>query len=174
MDAVPLCVLIDGYASRRGDLGRAEAALEELLSLHKRGRLAGPGPESWGPKAFGALMKGYRRERDLEGALSVVQRMVGLGLEPDMRALDGLVDLCILTGNWRKAAGVVRAMEAAGHLTPAQEQRCRELLGRLERGEREVRDVLYRRGRPMAGLEVERAKFWLGLPNRYYSDTGWP
>jgi len=188
VDAVPFCVLVDGYASRQGRMEHAEGAVRRLLALHRSGSLAegrGGGKGVWGVKVFGALMKGYRRARDVEGGLRAMAWMVEEGIEPDIALLDGLAELCILTGEWKKATGIVQAMAARGHLTGGQQKRCVELLRKLAAGEVAVKDQLYGVGGEGAGetggaaeldggTELERVKFWLGLPNRYYGDPNWP
>lgn len=169
-DAMAFCVLVDGYASRHGGTAAAEGVVNELLDRHATGQIQGEVSE-WGLPAFGALMKGYRRDKDVTGAFGALQRMVEAGVVPDMAAIGGLLDVCIMTGRWKHAIGVVEAMLAAG-MSPQQASQCRQLLRWLKEGERVAREKLY--GRPTEAPEVERIKFWLGLPNQYYGDTNWP
>ena len=59
-------------------------------------------------EAAGAVLAGYARRGDAEAALDSLQRFARAGGAPDARMFDTLVDLCVRTGEFR------RAMQARG------------------------------------------------------------
>ena len=71
---------------------------------------------------------------------------------------------------------VAVAMERSGVV--ADKERIRGLYERLHVSEEEEREILYgaekqRRKSPGTGKELDRFKFWLGLPNNFY-ESDWP
>ena len=57
-------------------------------------------------EATGAVLAGYARLQDTEAALGTLQAFVGAGGAPDNRMFDTLVDLCVRTGEFKRAMQV--------------------------------------------------------------------
>lgn len=52
------------------------------------------------------MLAGYARRLDTDAALDTLQRFVGAGGTPDARMFDTVVDLCVRTGEFRRAMQV--------------------------------------------------------------------
>lgn len=101
--------------------------------------------------------------------------------------LDILVDLCVRTGEFKIAMQAVRSMELIG--APVDKEKYRTLVvNRMEylaaaeaKAHKRRNSYKYNTGSGAGGREkqrssdkneyLERFKFWLGLPNRYYDDS---
>lgn len=57
-------------------------------------------------EAYGALLAGYARRRNTEAALSALQEFVERGGTPDAQMFDTVVDLCVCTGEFKRAMQV--------------------------------------------------------------------
>lgn len=57
-------------------------------------------------RAYGALIQGYARLRQVEPALALLRDFYQLGGNPDAQMFDTLVDLCMRTGEFKRALQV--------------------------------------------------------------------
>jgi pentatricopeptide repeat protein len=57
-------------------------------------------------EAYGALLAGYARRKQTEAALSALQDFVQRGGTPDSIMFDTVVNLCVRTGEFRRAMQV--------------------------------------------------------------------
>jgi hypothetical protein len=59
-------------------------------------------------EAYGALLAGHARRRNVAAALGALQAFWAAGGQPDGAMFDTLVDLCVRTGEFRRAMQVGR------------------------------------------------------------------
>ncbi len=57
-------------------------------------------------EAYGALLAEYARQRDADAALAVLQEFFERGGTPDDQMFDTVMDLCMRTGEFRRAMQV--------------------------------------------------------------------
>ena len=57
-------------------------------------------------QAYGALIAGYARMRDIDGALATLRKFHSVGGVPDSRMFDVLIDVCIKQGEFKRALQV--------------------------------------------------------------------
>ncbi|CAG9466865.1 unnamed protein product [Pedinophyceae sp. YPF-701] len=171
-----LCTMMHCYA-RAGAMSRAEKLMGRLDDLDARRRPSGAAWQRTKLKAFAILIGGYCNVQDVDKALDATKRLYEDGLEPDDAIFSQLMDLFVRTGEWRRALQVVGAMERVG--VAADKKRIRELFLRIhtrEEHERRRTGELIRDGDAGGARskcrELERFKFWLGMPNDYY-ETDW-
>jgi hypothetical protein len=135
-------------------------------------------------EAYGAVVAGYARLRQVDAAVATVRAFHAVGGAPDVRMLDTLADLCVREGEFRRAWQAVRAIELLG--VPIDKRKYRQLVARVTSARaaglaaREAGGAgsvqRAKRERTRAGQHseaLERLKFWLGLPNAYYSSDDW-
>ena len=92
--------------------------------------------------------------------------------------LNQLVDVCIHVGDYKLAMQAIRAMELSDMMI--NKERCRKLLllqmnKKSETGKayKSFKNGLQKKEGPKSAVAeknvyLERFKFWLGLPNKYY------
>ena len=61
------------------------------------------------------MLAGYARLQDTEAALGTLQAFVGAGGAPDSRMFDTLVDLCVRTGEFKRAMQVPKNPKPKKH-----------------------------------------------------------
>ncbi|KAK9825475.1 hypothetical protein WJX81_008217 [Elliptochloris bilobata] len=151
-DGAALGALADALA-RAGRMDASERALARALALADVAGLSPP------VEATGAVLAGYARLQDTEAALGTLQRFVGAGGEPDGRMFDTLVDLCVRTGEFKRAMQVVRAMERLGaHVDKARIKRTLDAMIR-----RQQLAVSRPRQRPEALERLKAGEVMLGF-----------
>ena len=57
-------------------------------------------------QAYGALIAGYARTRDIDSALAALRTFHSVGGVPDTRMFDVLIDVCIKQGEFKRALQV--------------------------------------------------------------------
>jgi hypothetical protein len=127
--------------------------------------------------AFGALVKGYYWERRLQPALRAFRRFLQLGGKPHAAMCGHVVQLCAAAGDARTARQVMRATELVGVRVERQRYEALMLRYQQRRERRQQRrpgpggeaGLLAAAGPEGPGDGLERWKWWLGLPNKYYS-----
>ncbi|KAL3156917.1 hypothetical protein ABBQ38_001179 [Trebouxia sp. C0009 RCD-2024] len=135
--------------------------------LRRAAQLAQDQQEPAPVEAFGATIKGYARLNNAEAALDVLREFWQQGGEPDDTMFEVLVNLCVRTGEFRKALQVVHAMDKLGR--PADKMRIKKVLEEFYRRQEKLKRRRSSTERPV-NEGLERFKFWLGLPNNYYRD----
>lgn len=167
-DAVAWNVLLDSYCRN----GRVADAKRMFLQM-KEDRVL--------PTAFtyATLVKGYALGGMLGEVLVLWKEIKERTddevnpLQPDEVLLNCLVDTCVRAGYFQKALEVVACMEEKG--IPANKTKYKrifiELYSNLYTGKHASQR---RRDRSEEKRDaVEAFKFWLGLPNKYYSADDW-
>ncbi len=162
VDVAAYNAMIDAMA-RQGDMDAARDLLRRVTALAKA---AGQRPPV---QAYGAVIGGYSKERDLDAALEVVKLFYQEGGDPDRGMFDSLVELCMRSGEFKRALQVVRTMERFGK--SADKRRLKALYKEMYQGRERVAGS--KRNARQRNTSIERFKFWLGLPNSYYNDTPW-
>lgn len=81
--------------------------LTKLLPLNPALRPVFPSPGHPPPvEAYGALVAGYARLRQVRAAVGAVRRYHGAGGSPDVRMLRALADVCVREGEYKVAMQV--------------------------------------------------------------------
>lgn len=163
VDVAALSAATDA-SCRALDMTAAHGLLQRAQSLAEERGLPAP------VEAYGAVISAQSKQGNVDAALDLVRAFYQKGGEPDAGMFDALVDACVRTGEFNKALQVLRAMERRGKV--ADKPRLQRVFNELWKGrERRAVSAGFRRRAPRnAGLE--RFKFWLGLPNRYY-ESDW-
>jgi leucine-rich PPR motif-containing protein len=179
MDLTAYNAMTDAFA-RAGDMTAAESMLQTACAFAKR--MGVPPPV----EAHGAVVAGYVRLKLVQPAVDTVRRFHASGGTPDVQMLDMLVDLCVRTGEYKTAMQAVRAMELLG--TEVDKAKYKALVvGQMERQRQAdaadgggvqaaprkytaaaARQRERAQQRKDKNVQLERFKFWLGLPNAYY------
>ncbi|CAL8460726.1 g257 [Coccomyxa elongata] len=160
VDVAALNAAVDALA-RCGRMGDAERQLDHAMQLCERQGRQPP------LEAYGALLAEYARRRDAEAALSVLRDFFERGGTPDDQMFDTVMDLCMRTGEFRRAMQVIRAMERVGQ--QVDKGRIKRALEDLLRQQSKLQGRQRKRSRNEG---LERLKFWLGIPNNYY-ESDW-
>lgn len=174
--------MVDALA-RNGDMGAAERMLGAATEFADSKGLHPP------VEAYGAVVAGYARQLAVTPAVAVVKRFHAAGGSPDAQMLDLLANIAIRAGDYKVAMQSVRALELIGrdvdkgrYAALLQEVRARQAAAtgadtatvmepEPERGHnRTWAEYQRRREAKQRNVQLERFKFWLGLPNRYYSN----
>jgi len=185
MDIRAYNAMVDAF-SMAGDMGAAENMLVKACEFATRVGLPPP------VEAFGAVVTGYARLKLVAPAVQTVRRFNAAGGTPDVQMLDMLVDLCVRTGEFKIAMQAVRSMELIGAAVDKEKYRTlvvnrMEYLAAAEAKAQKRRSSYYKSsykhdgegdvqggGKDSRRVDkneyLERFKFWLGLPNRYYDD----
>jgi pentatricopeptide repeat protein len=166
VDLPAWCALVDALAVS-GRMADAEQAAERAADYAAAHAL----PVQSCQAAYGALVKGYFWERRLQPALRAFRRFLQLGGKPHAAMCGQVAQLCAAAGDVRTARQVIRATELVG--VPVDRERLEAQMRRhQQRRERQQQrrpgpggDV----GPQDSGDGLERWKWWLGLPNKYYS-----
>lgn len=172
VDETAICAYVAALA-RGGRLRHAIALLPRADALAAAARRPPP------IAAHGAIVDAHCRAGRLDAALAAVQNFG----RPDARMYDRLVDAAMRNGDFRCALKVLRAMEAQGF--ELDKERYKALFAEVCRREEAARRAGRRRtagngdgtgaigrldsdGELPPNENLERFKFWLGLPNSYY------
>jgi hypothetical protein len=175
---------------RAGKLQDAAAALERSTQAS-----AAAGASRPPVQGYSALIRGYRRAGLKHQAVGLLRQFLNLGGQPGRVMCDDVIGLCLEAKDIKTARQVVRAMELTGCLDADgssfydgwfrrwEVQQQQALLPRhLQQASRSSRtsstggpsgDVGQQQqqqgsGNVSAPVAVERLKWWLGLPNKYY------
>lgn len=151
------------------------------------------------PSAWGAAVAGASRAGDLDGAVALLADFVARGGEPDGGMLDAVAAACVRgPSDVRRALQALREAEGKVAATAGADARgamkralaaliARRGVGREEeeataaaktqRQQQQQQQQLQQQQqqqqqRSAASEGIERLKFWLGLPNRYYDEDG--
>lgn len=164
--------------ARAGEMAAAESMLDTARRLAEAQGVPPP------VEAYGAAVAGYARLRQVDAAVATVRAFHAAGGAPDVRMLDTLADLCVREGEFRRAWQAVRAIELLG--VPVDKIKYRQLVARVASaratglaareaggGEGAQRAKRERKRAGQHSEALERLKFWLGLPNAYYSSENW-
>jgi pentatricopeptide repeat protein len=185
MDIRAYNAMVNAFAMA-GDMGAAENMLGKACEFANR--IGAPPPV----EAFGAVVTGYARLKLVAPAVQTVRRFNAAGGTPDVQMLDILVDLCVRTGEFKIAMQAVRSMELIGAEVDKEKYRTlvvnrMEYLAAAEAKAQKRRNnyaSYYKNKSSYDSVQgggadsrpadknayLERFKFWLGLPNRYYDD----
>jgi pentatricopeptide repeat domain-containing protein 1 len=157
---------------------------EEATALLARMRAAGVQPTL---ASFGSLVAGAARAGDLDRALAAYRDACASGIMPDVRMYDVLLDACVRAGRFEMGVDLLSDMEQRGTALPEDLRgKYRRLLETLAatpaplsmRGAGRV-PRRTQSGTPGGRVPVaapgsmsgiERLKWWLGLPSKYYSE----
>lgn len=171
MDIAAYNAMVDAFA-RGGDMEAAEKMLERACEFARH--LGKPPPV----EAYGAVVSGYARLKQMKSAVKAVRNFHAAGGVPDQKMLNQLVDVCIHVGDYKLAMQAIRAMELSDMMI--NKERCRKLLllqmnKKSETGKayKSFKNGLQKKEGPKSAVAeknvyLERFKFWLGLPNKYY------
>jgi len=143
-------------------LSRADRMQEANVMLARADNLAvaeGVGPPV---EAHGTVVQGYAARGDLDQASHSLRRFIEAGGRPDLRMYSSIVNAAMRCKDYQLAMQMVRRMEADGYRVD--KGRYQDLFTQLSRDEKEGDGTA---GRP--NEQLERFKFWLGLPNNYYT-----
>lgn len=91
------------WIRRTGCWREACCSISLLRGAESMARTAGRPPPLG---AYGALLAGHARRRNTGGALAVLQEFWERGGAPDAEMFDTVVDLCVRTGEFRRAMQV--------------------------------------------------------------------
>lgn len=162
IDLVPPAITAGATAYvRNGKIAQAE----ELLEAQPSG--VRPAVQGWG-----ALVAGHVQQRALPEATAVLARFCELGGCPDARMVDGIVGLCMLQRDRRHAAKVAGILEQVG--AKVSRSRLARALDELENAESSLQQDGSNTVPSSGNVYIERFKFWIGLPNKYYQVDDWP
>ena len=156
MDVASYNAMVDAFA-RAGEMVAAEKMLKSASDFAARTKKGPP------VEAYGAVVTGYVRMKMVKSAVDTVRRFHAAGGKPDIQMLDQLVDVCVRTGEYKVAMQAVRAMELIG--AQIDKTKYIEIIEKQERASK-----LRKLNENPSGKALERFKFWLGLPNSYYSE----
>jgi len=179
MDSAVYNAMADVFA-RVGEMEAAEKMLASSCAFARHRGLPPP------VEAFGAVVTGYVKLKQVNHAVDAVRRFHSAGGTPDIRMLDQLVDLCVRTGEFKVAMQAVRAVELMG--TEIDKHKYKTLMMNMMRRQERVTapsgrrkgsttfsssagqrtNNQRRRQEGTKAVHLERFKFWLGLPNSYY------
>lgn len=162
VDLPAWCALVDALAGS-GRMSEAEQAAERALDFATAQALL---VQATLP-AFGALVKGYYWQRQVDPAVRVFKRFLQLGGKPHAAMLAHVVKLCASSGEFRTARQLIRATELVG--VQVDRQRFDEL---IDRGQDRWQRSRQQQAQPpglQEGSDLEKWKWWLGLPNKYYN-----
>lgn len=174
---------------RAGKLEDAAAALERSTQAS-----AAAGASRPPVQGYSALIRGYRRAGLKHQAVGLLRQFLNLGGQPGRVMCDDVIGLCLEAKDIKTARQVVRAMELTGCLDADgssfydgwfrrwEVQQQQALLPRhlqqSSRGSRassnggpngDAGQQQQQDGKNVsAPVAVERLKWWLGLPNKYY------
>ena len=154
VDVVCWNAMVSIYAAV-GQMEEAEEMLTGAVQCAQRRKQPIP------VEAFGAIIHGYTKRRDLSAAIAKFRWFCNMGGHPDSPMLDTLLRSCIMKRDLPHALKILRATELLDKRIDL--SKYREMLRRLEQ---ECRG-------DQTNLGLERLKFWLGMPNSYYS-ADWP
>lgn len=171
MDIAAYNAMVDAFA-RGGDMVAAEKMLERACEFARN--LGKPPPV----EAYGAIVSGYARLKQVKSVVNTVRRFHAAGGIPDQKMLNQLVDVCIYAGEFKLAMQAVRAMELSDMDTNKERYR-KLLLLQMNKKSKTGETAKYSEDRVQIQEEsrsantetnvyLERFKFWLGLPNKYY------
>lgn len=160
VDIAAYNAMVDAFA-RSGEMQAAEKMLERACTFAEN---SGTGPPV---EAFGAVVAGYVRLKMVNAAVNTVRKFHAIGGEPDVQMLDQLIDLCVRTGEYKVAMQAVRAMELVG--AKIDKEKYKSMIANLEEKYANKSRKLDA-GDNSSSAYLERFKFWLGLPNNYYSN----
>jgi pentatricopeptide repeat protein len=165
VDLPAWCALVYALAGS-GRMSEAEQAAERALDFATVQAL----PVQACLPAFGALVKGYYWQRQVDQAVRVFRRFLQLGGKPHAAMLTHVVKLCASSGEFRTARQLIRATELVG--VQVDRERFDELIDRgQDRWQARQRSRQQQAQPPglQEGSDLEKWKWWLGLPNKYYS-----
>lgn len=156
----------------RGAMGDAEEAVSQAAAMAAS---QGKGPPE---EAFTAVVQGYTTAGDMGRMLAQYKRFLVLGGRPPRRMLDTVVDACLRRGEMALAMKALRAAELTGARVSRERyqawfrrwetwhaRRGGSRDGSVSGDEQDMRGVQA----DDVGRGFERFKWWLGLPNNYYS-----
>ena len=167
-----------------GRMEDAEAATERAAAA--AAALGKPPPV----EAFGALVRGYYRRRELRPLLAAFRRFMRAGGRPNRKMANAVVRLCLVSGETTMALQAIRAMKLLD--VDMDTEQYKSWVMQVNRRQRSTvapgaeAEAQSRGGRggasdsaaPPKGLSstaeaLERLKWFLGLPNAYYR-SDWP
>ncbi|GMH32589.1 hypothetical protein BSKO_00423 [Bryopsis sp. KO-2023] len=157
VDIVALNALVACHALM-GRMEDAEKLLDEANDFASDNGLPVP------VEAFGSVIAGYANVNDMENAIKAFRRFYQLGGQPDVRMFEVLLKLCVRKGDRGVARKVIRAMEFSGMDIAKYSVWLEKSRGSLHRSSENQKDQ---------NRDLERFKFWVGLPNEYYN-ADWP
>lgn len=175
MDLTSYNAMVAAFA-RSGEMAAAESMLQSACAFATRKGLPPP------VESHGAVVAGYARLKDVQLAVDTVRRFHASGGTPDVPMLDILADVGIRTGEFKTAMQAVRAMELLGvevdkakYKNMVVEQMQRQKAATQAAAANSLKSSgraawQRQRQRDTKNVHLERFKFWLGLPNRYYDD----
>jgi pentatricopeptide repeat protein len=115
--------------------------------------------------SYGGIAEGYRKVKDAESAVSVLRLFTRDGGAPDLRLYEAVLGACVAAGRVDLAKQVFRAMQL-GHVT-VDVERYQAMVDRCVAVEQRRRTNPETKTNQIVSLE--RLKFWMGMPNEYYS-----
>ena len=165
MDIAAYNAMVDAL-TRCGEMEAAEAMLQRTSAFAQRNGLV-PSVE-----AYGSIVYGYVKLNQVQAAVGAVRRFHAVGGTPDMQMLDQVADMCVRNGEFKLAMQSVRAIELLGG--EVDKSKYKSLFEKRMARQSNYESARVRKGsrREEASermVHIERFKFWLGLPNRYYS-----
>lgn len=141
-------------------------------------------------EAYGALIRGYYRLRDLKPLIAAFRQFLRLGGRPNRKMANAVVRLCLFNGETSTALQAIRAMKLLGvdmdvdqyksWTLQVQRRQRSTVSGGAGSSGRGAPDGRGRGGREdgtsrdlsPAAEGLERLKWFLGLPNAYY-ESDW-
>lgn len=153
--------LMVSIMARSGEMERAEIFLNGAIDFAKQKSLPIP------VEAFGAILFGYVKvQKDLPKAIETFRWFCKLGGQPDTAMLEFLLEACIRQHDTKHALKILRATKWL-HKDMDLKKYHRLLI------QQEKENAFAENDDKQNRLAFERLKFWLGMPNSYYS-SDWP
>ncbi|KAG1672289.1 hypothetical protein FOA52_004304 [Chlamydomonas sp. UWO 241] len=158
--------------ARDESMAEAEAAAARAARYASDHGLAPPVP------AYAALVKGYYRRRELRPLLVAFRAFLQMGGKPNRKMANAVVRLCLVSGDAATALQAIRAMRLLGVDMDADQYRSWVM--QVQRRQRSTGAPFSSSGAGrdggggdapggVMGVALERLKWFLGLPNDYYS-----
>jgi pentatricopeptide repeat protein len=155
-----------------GQMDEAEAATVRATQLAASAGLPAP------VEAYGALIRGYYRLRQLPPLLVAFRRFMRLGGRPNRRMANAVVRLCLVNGETSTALQAIRAMKLLGVDMDTDQYRSWVMQVQRRQKSTQSQDGGEGSGSSSGGgsgdsgalaQSLERLKWFLGLPNSYYA-----
>lgn len=162
LDIAAYNAMVDALA-RCGEMQAAEAMLDRASSFAQRAGIEPP------VEAYGSIVYGYVKMNEVKAAVGAMRKFHAIGGTPDMQMLDQVADMCVRNGEFKLAMQSVRAIELLGGKADKSKYKTlfEKRMARTSQGFASTR--MQQAHAQERNIHIERFKFWLGLPNKYYS-----
>ena len=118
---------------------------------------------------FNSLVRAFCSKKDTKNALVFIRRASGKKIRIAQSLYDLAIKACVAEEKFDWAADVLKSMSQVG--IQGRDYRARQHFIEFSLEEYNKKKMSSRDGEK--SVAMERVKFWLGVPNKYYSDEDW-